>query len=516
MRNSSRIQPPDNGTQRGYRMGDSSMATTSSWERGGPFRRIAPVALLAAAALAGGCARFSPDAGMGVVQAATAAELGKEVTKIDGPEREAHAAARVRELLAKPLTPASAVQVALLNHRGLQAAYNELGISEAQMVEASLPPAPTLAFGRLAWSGGFEIERQIIQNVLALLTLPRRREIAEARYRQAQVRAVEATLRISAETSRAYYRAVAANESVKFLTEAQASAQTVSELAKKLGETGAMSKLDQAREHVFYAEISGQLAGARLRQRVDKERLTRALGAWGAATAFRLPDKLMGLPAKPKTLAWVEREAVGRRVDLVIARMEIDILAKELGLTRKTRVINALELTGISSTEKETKVDGGNVEVDKTRRRGFDLDFQIPIYDFGESRVRLAEETYMRAVNRLLERAVNVRSEAREAYQGYRGAYDIARHYDREVLPLRQIISDETLLNYNAMIRDLFSLLADARARILANVQAIEARRDFWLASVELHTAIVGGRGGTDAADAPRSAMAGAGEPGGH
>ena len=63
--------------------------------------------------------------------------------KIDSRDKEAHAAARVKQLLAKPLTAASAVQIALLNNRGLQAAYNELGISEAQMVEASLPPAPT-------------------------------------------------------------------------------------------------------------------------------------------------------------------------------------------------------------------------------------------------------------------------------------------------------------------------------------------------------------------------------------
>jgi outer membrane protein TolC len=124
--------------------------------------------------------------------------------------------------------------------------------------------------------------------------------------------------------------------------------------------------------------------------------------------------------------------------------------------------------------------------------------------------VRRAEETYMLAVNRLLERAVVVRSEAREAYQTYRGTYDIARHYEREVLPLRQIISEETMLNYNAMIRDLFALLGEARARITANIQSIEARRDFWLASVELHAAIVGGRGGSES-PAMQSAAASAG-----
>ena len=459
---------------------------------------------LGVALAAGGCARFSPDAGMFVIEAAASTELGKEVVKIRNDADAAVVAARVKALLAGPLTASNAVQIALINHRGLQAAFNELGISEAQMVEASLPPPPTLSFQRIVGSGGFEIERQIVQNVLALLTLPRRREIAEARFRQAQARAVEMTLRIAMEASRSYYRAVAANEAVRFLEESRVSAEAVSDVAKQLGETGAMSKLDQAREHAFYAEVSVQVAAARLRQRSERERLIRALGLWGHDTSFRLPGKLPSLPSKPQTLPAVEREAVGRRVDVVIARLELDVLALELGLTRRTRFINTLEVAGISKTEKDVKVtSGGEVEVDKIKRRGFDLEVQIPIYDFGESRVRSAEETYMQAVNRLLERAVNVRSEAREAYQMYRGAHDIARHYEREVLPLRKIITDETMLNYNAMIRDLFALLGEARARILALSQSIEARRDFWLASVDLHAAIVGGRGAGETSAMP-------------
>ena len=194
--------------------------------------------------------------------------------------------------------------------------------------------------------------------------------------------------------------------------------------------------------------------------------------------------------------------------------MELDILALQLGLTRKTRFINALEVAGISRTEKSISPETGSA--DKIKRRGFEFDVQIPIYDFGEARVRLAEESYMLAVNRLLERAVNVRSEAREAYQMYRGAYDIARHYEREILPLRKIISDETMLNYNAMIRDLFALLAEARARIVTNSQAIEARRDYWLASVDLQAAIVGGRGGETALMPNSNTAANTGQSGGH
>lgn len=472
--------------------------------------------LLGVAAGAGGCAKFSPDGGMLAVQAAASTELGTDVGKIRDDRDAAIVAARVKALRAKPLTASSAVQIALINNRGLQAAFNELGISEAQMVEASLPPAPTLSFQRTVGSG-FEIERMIVQNVLALLTLPRRREIAEARFAQAQARAVEMTLRTAMDAARTYYRSVAANESVKFLEESRKSAEAVSDLAKQLGETGAMSKLEQAREHVFYAELSTQLATARLRQRSERERLTRALGLWGGDIFFKLPDKLPALPGKARTLASVERDAVGRRVDLVIARMELDILALQLGLTRRTRFINLLEVAGVRTDEKDVKVaDDGTVEIERIKRSGFEVEFQIPIYDFGEARVRLAEETYMQAVNRLLARAVNVRSEAREAYQGYRGTYDIARQYEREVLPLRQIISNETMLNYNAMILDLFQLLAEARARITANIQAVDARRDFWVAGVDLHAAIIGGRGGETPEMATTTAAAGRAEPAGH
>jgi outer membrane protein TolC len=473
------------------------MKSRGTWQG----RRGVPVALVLAAIGTSGCARFSPDGGMLIVEAAASTELGKDVVKIRDEADAAAVSARVKALLAKPLTASSAVQIALINNRSLQAAFNDLGVSEAQMVEASLPPAPTVSFLRIVGSGGFEIERQIVQNILGLLTLPRRREIAEARFAQAQARAVEMTLRIAMDAARSYYRATAANELVKFLQDSRLSAEAVSDLAKQLGETGAMSKLDQAREHVFYAEVSGQVAMARLRQRSERERLIRALGLWGGDTTFKLPDKLAALPSKPRSMASVEREAVSRRVDLVNARMELDILALQLGLTRKTRFINTLEAAGISKTEKDINPDTG--EADKIKRRGFELEVQIPIYDFGEARVRQAEETYMRAVNRLLDRAVNVRSAAREAYQAYRGAYDIARHYEREVLPLRKIISDETMLNYNAMIRDLFALLGEARARISANSQAIEARREFWLASVDLHAAIVGGRGAGETAQVP-------------
>ncbi|SEE38298.1 Outer membrane protein TolC [Rhizobiales bacterium GAS188] len=468
---------------------------------------------LAALLTLGGCATFSPDGGMSAVSEAARADLGKDVVKVSDDTMAAGADARVQQLLKKPLNANSAVQLALLSNKGLQAAYNALGISEAQFVQASLPPNPVFSVFRLGGGMELEIERRIVADLLALMTLPARRDIAETKFRTAQLRAIAATLKLAADTRRQYVRAVAANQQVGYLVEAKGSADTAAELAKRLGETGAMNKLDQSREYAFYAELSAQLAKARLQQRLEKERLTRLMGLWGQEVNYALPSSLPALPKAVKASPRIEAQALERRVDLKLARGDLDLLAKQLGLTKATRFVNALALAGISNFDrrKTASVDPATGVVDyskeKTSRRGLELDFEVPIYDFGEARSREAEETYMQAVNRLAEKAIAIRSEAREAYLAYRGSYDIARNYQGQVLPLRQVIQDESLLHYNGMLIDVFQLIQDGRARILSNVAAIDARRDFWIADADLKAALIGGGmdagGSADAMAAP-------------
>lgn len=442
---------------------------------------------------------------MGVVANVADRELDKDVVAIRTPDEAEAVTIGVRRLLGRTLTADATVQIALLNNRGLQAVYNELALAEAQMVEGSLPPNPRISYLRIAGSGELEIERSIVADILALATLPARSEIALARFRQAQLRAALETLRLAADTRRAYYRAVAAQELVVFLTQAQSAAGTAAQLAVRLGETGSMNKLDQAREQVFYADITAQLAATRQAASSEREALIRLLGLWDGDLKFKLPNALPALPRRAQSLAAIELEAVRRRVDLQISRMELDAIARTYGLTQATRFINILE-AGYAD----------KIETGVPTKRGFAVELQIPIFDFGEVRVREAEAVYMQAVNRLLELAVNVRSQARDAYRVYRSAYDIAGHYQREVLPLRKIISDETLLRYNAMLIDVFSLLAEARQRIAATITAIQAKRDFWLATANLNAAVAGGGRSRDSNEATSPMAASSGEAGRH
>ena len=422
---------------------------------------------------------------MGVVATIAEQELKKDVVAVRSAEEAEAANAIIRRLLDRPLTADAAVQIALLNNRGLQSAYDELAAADAARVGESLPPNPTFSWRRIQQGLALESEMQLVTNIIALATLPARSEIAAERFHQAQLRAAEETLRVAHEARRAYYRAVALRELARFLAESQSAAETATQFARRLGETGAMNKLDQAREQVFYADLTAQLAIARQRESSEREALIRAMGLSDASLDFKLPNALPAVPRRVQTLAGIEVDAVSRRVDLQIARIELDLLAKSYGLTQASRFINILDAGYADKLEKRPD--------ERFLMRGFDIRLQIPLFDFGEVRVRQAEATYMQAVNRLLEMSVNARSEARDAYRVYRSTYDIAGHYQREVLPLRKVISEETLLRYNAMLIDVFSLLTEARQRIAATITAIEAKRDFWLATVDLKAATAGG-----------------------
>lgn len=473
----------------------------------GAVNAMRPLLALCVAGSLTACQTFSPDAGMSVVTGIAKSTVDKDVAALRSPEDAVAARAKIGVLLRRPLTADAAVQIAFLNNRGLQAAYNALGLAEADMVRETLPPNPTFSLERVSGPLEIEIERRVIGNILTLATLPTRSAIAADRFRQAQLRAAEETLRLAAATRRAYFRALAARQLVRLLERAKTAAETASQLATRLGRTGALNKLDQAREHVFYADVTGELAKARLQADRERERLVRLMGLWGEDLDFKLPAALPPLPRRAQTLPNIEQEAVRRRLDLRIARLELEALAKTYGLAEATRFVNLLEASAIDKTVKDKERDA------RTSHGGFELEFQIPLFDFGAVRARQAEQTYLQAVNRLLERAVNARSEARQAYRAYRASYDIAMHYRNQVLPLRDIISEEMLLRYNAMQVDVFALLAEARQRVNANVAALAAQRDFWLASVDLGVAVMGGGDIGEGEGAPVSLAAGA-DPG--
>jgi len=434
---------------------------------------------LLAALLLAGCASWSPDGGAGRLSELTQDRTGLAVTVQRSDADVESARSQAMALLARPLTAQSAVEIALLNHRGLQAGFAELGIAEAERVRAGRLANPTFGFGRL---GGAEIDRSVMFNLLGLLTLPAASEAAQRQLEQAQVRAAADAVGVAAEARKAFFGAVAAQALVGFHEQVKDAADASSDLARRMQRAGNFNKLAQMREQAFQADATAGLAWARHRAVAARERLARALGLSGEQLAFTLPEQLPDLPQAPLEPRDAEQTAIDMRLDVLMARRHAEATAKSLGLTRRTRFVNVLEAGYANQSQ-----------AGEPRRNGFEIELQLPLFDFGATGTARAEALYMQALHRAAEVAVNARSEVRESYSAYRTAFDLARHYRDEVVPLRRRISEEMLLRYNGMLSSVFELLADARDQIAAVTGAIEAQRDYWIADAELRSALTGG-----------------------
>jgi outer membrane protein TolC len=446
------------------------------------FTRVA--LLVTVVSLLAGCATFSKDGGFDEVATLAKERLGKELRWPRAPAERAALDQQVAALLASPLTVDDAVQIALLNNRGLQAAIFELGISEADLVQAGRLPNPGFSIGRFRRGDELEIERGIHFNLARLLALPLLAEVEGRRFVATQRVVAGEVLSLAAQTRRAYYQALAAAETVRYARQVREAAHAGAELARRMAQAGNWNKLQQAREHGFYADAQLSLARAEQAYGGAREHLTRLLGLWGSQTEFLLPERLPDLPKEALGIPMIEQQAMRERLDLQAARHATQQLAANLGLTRSTRFINVFELGLERNSSNEKPVE-----------RGYEIRFELPLFDWGGARVAKAEAIYMQAVNRAYEMAVNARSEVRAAYLGYRSAYDIARHYRDEIVPAKKRISDENLLRYNGMLIGVFDLLADARAQIVSVSGYIDALRDFWLAQADLDAALIGKSG---------------------
>jgi len=452
------------------------------------LRRSRWVLLCSAAVLSGlnGCAGFSKDGGFTSVAAATHSRLDKRVAWPRTEGEAAKCAAEVAQLLSHPLTADDAVQVALLNNRALRASFEDLRISEADLVQSGRLPNPRFDLTHAGADGQYDIVETLSFNVLSLLTMPYAHDIETRRFARAQSAAFLEVAQLAAATRKAYFEALAARQSLQYLEQVSAAAETGSILAQRMLAAGNWNSIDQAREQVFYADAARDLVRARRAEAAARESLLRLMGlpgGDGSADAVLLAPALPELPAGIEEQPDVERTVLQNRVDLQLMRQNIDALARSLKLTKATRVINVLE-AGPSWAKQGPS--------DAAYERGYAVTLEIPIFDSGAARLRKSEALYAQAVDRFAQAALEARSQVREAYAAYRASFDIARQQRDVVVPLRQTVAQQNLLRYNASLISIFELLADTREQIASVDDYIASLRDFWLAKSRLDAALFG------------------------
>lgn len=398
-------------------------------------------------------------------------------------ERRRHLA---EELLGQPLTMDGAAQLALANSPSLQALIAQGWSDMAAANQAGRIANPVLAFERIRAGDEVEIGRLLSIGLLDLLTLPQRQAIARNQVAQARTQLGAMVVEQVSQVRQAWVRAVGSRQSLQYAEQVNKSAQASAELARRMQEVGNFTRLQRARQHAFYADATAQLASARHAATAAREELVRQLGLTEAqATRLQLPDRLPDLPKEPRTAAELNATAPQQRIDVQLARLQLDVAGKAQGLSLLTSLLDT-EL----GARRDTVFD--NATGEKHHRRGWELEIRLPAFDWGGAQRAQMNAQSLAAANRYEAVVRSASSQLRESYSAYRTAYDLARHYRDEIVPLRRTMSEENVLRYNGMLIGVFELLADSREQIASVIAAIHAQQQFWLADAALSASLTG------------------------
>ncbi|MDO9220687.1 MAG: TolC family protein, partial [Thiobacillus sp.] len=246
---------------------------------------------LLSAALLGGCASLSPDGGFEAIQSATQSRIQQDVVWTHDDASRKQTQARIDALLAQPLSADNAVQIALLNNPALQATFYRLGIAEANWVQTQTLPNPRVTLGRLTRGDEVESDAALHVFLLQMLTMPMRAGIEQRLFEKTRTEITLEILRLAAETRKAYFIAIAADETVRYMRQVMDAAEAGAELGRRMAQVGNWSKLKQAREQAFYASTVVTLARAETASVQSHERLIRPLGL-ETESRMQLPERL--------------------------------------------------------------------------------------------------------------------------------------------------------------------------------------------------------------------------------
>ena len=429
-----------------------------------------------------GCASVSRDAGIADVGAMTKAALGQPIQFRTGSKEDEQVDARVRSLLQAELTPESAIEVALLNNPGLQATFADLGVAQADLVQAGLLKNPTFGVSvRFPNQSGANIDNDftIAQDLLDLFILPLRKRVAAQQLEQAKLRVGEAAIRLAGSVRQAYFNLAAAEQTTEMWSMKLEGQRATAEFSSKLREAGNIRELDLAMEIDSYESTRVSFARAQTAGVLARETFARLLGVWGSQLNFktaRLPE----LPPTELPVEHLEAIAMERRLDLQAARRELEALSYAASLQGSTRFFPAVQIG--ASTERESP--------EGVRVTGPTLSLELPIFDQGQARVARADALVRQSASRLAAMAITARSEVRSARDRLLAERSIVDHYRSQVMPRREKIVKLSQLQYNAMQIGLNVVLQAKQNQVNAYRDYIEAVRDYWVARSELELAI--------------------------
>ena len=429
------------------------------------------LAAIAAAFLAS-CVSVPRDAGVDSVQQAVASRTNQT---IDWSADDA----RTRAMLEDELTADEAVALAIANNPRLQVTLAELGIARADLIEASTIANPVFEFElRVPGEPYRPYELRIAQSLIDLIQLPRRRALGRAAFDAAQLRVSSDVLRFAADVRSSYFGLIAASQHAAQQRTIAEAAKAAADVAIRQHHAENITDLDLENEQALYEQAKLDLARAERELLVAREALIRNIGLRDSIE-WRVPESFPELPASELDQQQLEQLAAQQRLDLAIARREVEIARRGVPLARLSLLDAEIDVHYEREPSGEHTIGPG-------------IELPIPIFDTGRAARSRAEAQYLRAQQSLLALERESSSQLRTASAMLAEARARVEYYRDVILPRRRRITELTKLEHNAMLVGIFQLLQARQNEAQAHSDFIEAQREYWSARTDLDRALQG------------------------
>jgi cobalt-zinc-cadmium efflux system outer membrane protein len=394
----------------------------------------------------------------------------------------------VAQLLAKPLTVDGAVQVALLRNLEIQAIYEDLSVPQADVVQAGLLSNPIFS-AAMTTAERENISPNLIlgitESFLDALLIPAKKQVAAAELDAVKFRVGNDVLDLAARVSKAYFVVVADRQTLILRHTIAEGEQASTELAQRQRDAGNVNDLTAASQRVLYDQARLDVVRAEAEHAAAREELTRLMGLWGAEVGWTSADRLPEVPGQEPPLEHLESRAIAERLDLSAMRSEVQTLNYAVNLAKSSRWTGVIDI-GVDVA----RLNSGTIVVGP---RG---SIELPIFDQRQATIARLEARLRASEQMLAARAIEVRSEVRDARNRVLYARQAIDRYQRDVIPHREQVVALSQQQYDAMLLGVYQLIQAKQNEIASYREYIETVRDYWIAKTELQRATGGTRAG--------------------
>jgi len=439
------------------------------------------IAWLGAWALAGCATSIAPD----VAHVRDLAQVEDLPEIVDDPV-DPEPTEELDDLLEAPLDDDTAVRIALLNNREIRATLREMGIARGRITQARALPNPTIEVELLP-ERNTQFELRVEYDLTHALLAPVRRRSTEPELEAARVRAAALVIEIGYEVRAAFYAAQATSRRLALAQQMLDGLAASMDAAAAMNDAGNLPPIETTRRKATYERARASVAKLELDVALRREALQRLLGLHGSDTGWAIVRPLETVPTAPPGMHDIETRALRASLDLTEMRHRLDTLAKRAGLARAEGRTPEIAID-VHALQGNPETDG----TDDDWRFGAGLSVGIPSFDRQHGTARAIDAEFDALMERYHGAAIALRSTARMTRSVVESAHARARHYAEVILPAQREVTDQTLLQYNAMQLGIFEVLAALREQLATETEHIETVQDYWTSVAALDALLAG------------------------